>query len=448
MKAKKLLAIVAASAMMLTAFTACDNGGGSGDASGSGDGKEAVELVLTYNAERSTNTDLMVEQFYVAVDEFNKKSEETGVSVKMEIYPAEQYNTKINALASANTMPDLVYYAPGKKLWEYAEAGKFVDIKPYLEADQEWYDSFVDGAFVNTEYKDGIYAMPLNLAFACTFYNTEIFEQAGVKAEDIKTWDDFVAASEKIKAIGKTPLTVSVKDAWCVTMIASYLAQRIGGMEPIEAITNRDEGYTFNQDCFIDAATLLKDYFDAGYVQASAIGDSNDMATAYFKSGDAAMLVQGSWAIGGFHTDDAAAITGKVGVFSFPAVEGGKGEQNRWMGKTDNIALGVDGTHYDECITFLKHMSGDELQRATAEIAGKVPVTKVEYDASVAPEEMQYVTDLMEKDGVQTMMFFDEAFGNAFGTEWNNAIASVITGTKTPEQAMADLQTYCETAQE
>lgn len=61
---------------------------------------------------------------------------------------------------------------------------------------------------------------------------------------------------------------------------------------------------------------------------------------------------------------------------------------------------------------------------------------------------MQYVTDLMESEGVQTMMFFDEAFGNAFGTEWNNAIAGVITGTKTPEQAMSDLQAYCESAQE
>ncbi len=447
MKAKKLLAIVAASAMMLTAFTACNNGGGSGDSGDSGDGKEVVELTLTYNAERATNTDLMVEEFYKAVDAFNENSSESGVKVNMEVYPSDQYETKINAFASANDMPDLVYQAPGKKLWEYAEAGKYVDLKPYLEADQEWYDSFVDGAFVNTEYKDGIYAMPLNLAFACVFYNTEIFDEVGVVAADIKTWDDLVAASEKIKAAGYTPLTVSVKDAWCVTMIASYLAQRIGGMDPINAITNRDEGYTFNQDCFIQAATLLKDYVDAGYVQSSAVGDANDMATAYFKSGEASMLVQGSWAIGGFH-EEGSKIIDKVGVFSFPTVAGGKGEQNRWMGKTDNIAMGIDGEHYDECIVFLKHMSGDDLQKATAEIAGKVPITKVDYDASVAPKEMQYVTDLMESEGVQTMMFFDEAFGNAFGTEWNNAIAGVITGTKTPEQAMSDLQAYCESAQE
>ena len=448
MKAKKLLAIVAASAMMLTAFTACNNGGGSGDSGDSGDGKEVVELTLTYNAERATNTDLMVEEFYKAVDAFNENSSESGVKVNMEVYPSDQYETKINAFASANDMPDLVYQAPGKKLWEYAEAGKYVDLKPYLEADQEWYDSFVDGAFVNTEYKDGIYAMPLNLAFACVFYNTEIFEEAGVNADDINTWDDFLAACEKIKAVGKIPLAVSAKDAWCVAMIASYLAQRIGGMEPIEQIRDREEGYTFDQDCFVQAATLTKELFDKEYVQSSAVGDANDMATAYVTSGQAAMLVQGSWCIGNFHKEGSEAVTDKMGVFCFPTVEGGKGEQNRWMAKTDNIAMGVDGEHYDECIVFLKHMSGDDLQKATAEIAGKVPITNVEYDKSVAPVEMQYVTDLMNEDGALTMMFFDEAFGNAFGTEWNNAINAVVTGTKTPEQAMSDLQAYCESAQE
>ena len=38
------------------------------------------------------------------------------------------------------------------------------------------------------------------------FYNKKLFDKAGVKAEDIKTWDDFLGAVKKLKAAGITPI--------------------------------------------------------------------------------------------------------------------------------------------------------------------------------------------------------------------------------------------------
>ena len=441
MKFKKAIALALSSLMVFSVFAGCSN---SGDSGSSG---EKTNISFTSWGDANTTDDVMIQEVAIAVDRFNEENDK-NIEITLEVYTNDTYMTKINAMAASNTMPDAMMQQPGQKCRDYANAGKLQALNEYLDADQEWKDSFINGAFDQVTFDDEIYAIPISYAASCVFYNTELFENAGVNASDIKTWDDFLAACEKIKAVGKIPLAVSAKDAWCVAMIASYLAQRIGGMEPIEQIRDREEGYTFDQDCFVQAATLTKELFDKEYVQSSAVGDANDMATAYVTSGQAAMLVQGSWCIGNFHKEGSEAVADKMGVFSFPTVEGGKGEQNRWMAKTDNIAMGVDGEHYDECIVFLKHMSGDDLQKATAEIAGKVPITNVEYDKSVAPVEMQYVTDLMNEDGALTMMFFDEAFGNAFGTEWNNAINAVVTGTKTPEQAMADLQEYCVNAQE
>ena len=84
----------------------------------------------------------------------------------------------------------------------------------------------------------------------------------------------------------------------------SYLVQRMGGLEEVQKIANREDGYTFEQDCFIKAGEMTKELLDKGYIQASTVGDSNDMAGSYFRNGDAAMFCMGSWAIGGFHRDE------------------------------------------------------------------------------------------------------------------------------------------------
>ncbi|MGI5896268.1 MAG: extracellular solute-binding protein [Oscillospiraceae bacterium] len=445
MKVKKLLAIAASAAMMLSVFTACNNGG-SGDGSsngGSSDTPENVELKFVFNTERSTNEDLMVEEIYKALDDFNENNDK-GITMNVEIYPDQQYPAKINALASANQMPDTLWQAPGAKCKEYALAGKFVDLTPYLDADQEWKDSFQDGAFVSVTFEDKIWAIPMNFAFACVFYNTELFDQAGVKAEDIKDWEDFLAACETLKGAGIQPITMASKDAWCIALFTSYLVQRIGGLDPVTAIANREEGFTFEQDCFVKAGEMTKELLDKGYIQPSTVGDSNDQAGAYFRNGEAAMFCMGSWAIGGFHRKDSKVVD-KVGVFPFPTVEGGKGAQNQWIAKTDNIALGINGEHPELAIEWPKWMTADKAQKATAEVAGKVPITKVEFDADVAPKELQYVNDAMASMGAETFGFFDEQFGNALGNEWNNALQNIMSGTKTSEQAFKDLQTYATT---
>lgn len=446
MKAKKLLVVLASAAMMLSAFTACSNSADeSSSSNGSSSAPEEVELTFTFNAERSTNEDLMVEEIYKALDDFNENNGK-GITMKVEIYPDQQYSAKINALASANQMPDTLWMNPGAYIKEYAMSGKFVDLTPYLNEDAAWKESFQDGAFVSVTFDEKLWAIPMNFAFACVFYNTELFDQAGVKAEEIKTWDDFLDACETLKGAGIQPITMSSKDKWCIALFTNYLVQRIGGLDPVKKVVNRDEDFNFNQECYIKAGEMTYDLFEKGYIQASTNGDSNDQAAAYFRSGDAAMLCMGSWAIGGFHRDDSQ-VVGKVGVFPFPTVEGGKGESNLWIAKTDNIALGINGEHPDLAIEWPKWMTADKAQRATAEVAGKVPITKVAFDAEVAPQELTFVNEAMERDGAVTFGFFDEEFGHAMGDGYDNTLQAIMTG-KDPATAFKDLQAMAETIAE
>src|SRR5215204_5236599 len=63
-----------------------------------------------------------------------------------------------------------------------------------------------------------IYAVPANIHRGnVVFYNKKVFTDNGITAPT--TWEEFLSASEKIKAAGVAPLAVGGKDTWAVTML-------------------------------------------------------------------------------------------------------------------------------------------------------------------------------------------------------------------------------------
>ena len=77
----------------------------------------------------------------------------------------------------------------------------------------------VDGKAVDVPFDQGVVSF---------FYNKKLFEKAGVKAEDIKSWDDFLAAVKTLKAAGITPIS-RAGEKWPMHFYYSYLVMRIGG---------------------------------------------------------------------------------------------------------------------------------------------------------------------------------------------------------------------------
>ena len=162
------------------------------------------------------------------------------------------------------------------------------------------YASFNGGMFDKQTYDGKIYAVPTNLAAACVFYNTEIFDKVGVEVP--VTYDELLDVCQKIQDAGISSISCSAGTAWCLSMIAGYLCDREGGPDNLDAVN---------------------------------AGDSNDVATAGFYNGEAAMLVQGSWAIAQINGSNPE-FEDKCGVFQFPAVElcngySFKSNRNTWI---------------------------------------------------------------------------------------------------------------------
>jgi len=348
----------------------------------------------------------------------------------------EEYDGKLNALIAAGTAPDVFICNPGPNMDVYVNAGVAADLTDILENQEaDWYASFTDGIFERMTYDGKIMAVPTNFAAACVYYNTEMFEAAGVEVPT--TFTELIDVCQKLRDAGYTPISCSAGTAWCLSMIAGYLCDRDG--VDLKAIAAHEANWT-DENC-IDAGTKLKELSE--YFQETAAGDSNDQATAAFYNEEAAMLVQGSWAIGqmnGANPD----IQDKCGVFQFPAIEGAN-DPNRMIVKTDNLLMSATTEHQDACIALMKAFTDETAQKYTAEVGGKFPIIKdVEIDYSAAPKQLQYVQEIMAS-ATGTLGFYNESLASVeAGDCFDNAMVDIFLGNQTPEEAFGTVQTFYE----
>ena len=429
MRMKKVVAALLASAMVVTSLAGC----GAKEASGG----DVVEIKWMFWDDLEATDDLISKGYAQVIERFNQQYEGkyhvTPITTNL-----EEYDAKLNALIAAGDCPDVYICNPGPHLTTYVEGGAAADLTDILtNQEKDWYGNFTEGIFERMTYDGKIYAVPTNFAAALVFYNTEIFEAAG--AEVPTTYDEWLAACQKIQDAGYTPISCSAGTAWCLSMIAGYLCDRAGGPDNLKN-ANEGTGNMWNDPSFINAGEKLATL--SQYFQSTAAGDSNDQATAAFYNGEAAMLVQGSWAIGqinGANPD----FESKCGVFSFPAIEGGA-DPNRMIVKTDNLVMSSTTKNQDACIALMKCFTDETAQKYTAEVGGKIPVIDVKYDESKAPAQLGYVMDILSKS-TGTFGFYNESLASVeAGDCFDNAMVDLFLGSITPEEAFATVQKFYE----
>jgi raffinose/stachyose/melibiose transport system substrate-binding protein len=431
---KKLLSIVLATAMSVTMMAGCS----SSKEGGSSDGVQEITFMVWDDLEASE--DLITKGYKDSIDRFNKDYEGkyhcTPITTNL-----EEYYNKLNTLVAGNETPDVFIVSPGANMNDYVIPGVAAKLDDYLNADG-WKQTFTsDAVFAGGTYGDeakngaGIYGIPLNIAAACVFYNTEMFADAG--AEVPTTFDELLTACQKLQDKGYTPITISAGTAWCLSMVAGYLCDRNG----LNLSDVKDHKTDWMDDKVITAGKQIQEL--SQYFQPTAAGDDNDIATAAFYNGNAAILIQGSWAIGQINGSCEEGFADKVGVFAFPAVSGSSADPNRVIAKSDSLCMSNTTKNPEAAIALMKYFTDDTAQKYTAEKGGKIPVTNVQYDETVAPPELKYVMDVF-KSANSTFGFYNESlYDTEAGSTFDNCFVEIFKGTD-PAEALKPIQQYYE----
>ena len=400
-----------------------------------GTAAQAEDKVITWVFwdDLTATDDLITKGYKEVIDRFN--AADNGYTCQVITTNLEEYDAKMAALIASGQTPDVWICNPGPNMDVYVNADLCMDLTGILDANPEWRDSFSGGIFERLTYDGKIMAIPTNFAAACCFYNTEMFEKAGVEVPT--NFAELLAACEKLQAAGFQPITRSAGTAWCLSMVAGYLCDRCGGPDNLVAVSEGASTWSA-EPSYADAGNKLVEL--SKYFQKTAASDTNDECVAQFYNEQAAILIQGSWVIAQINGANPA-FEEKCGVFQFPAVEGGA-DPNRMIVKTDNLLVSKNTQNIDGVVELLKYFTDDAAQKYTAEVGGKIPVTNVQVDYEKAPKQLSFVMDILS-NMTGTFGFYNESLASVeAGDVFDNSMVSIVLGQKTVEQALQGIDNF------
>jgi multiple sugar transport system substrate-binding protein len=129
------------------------------------------------------------------------------------------------------------------------------------------------------------YCVPLNIAYWVMYYNIPLFEANGIEVP--QTWDDLMAAAEKLKAAGVTPFyTTSTlfTFVWFETLVAGTDPELYRGLETGEV--------SYTDPEIVEIMNTWKEQQDAGWFTDP--GSTTDPA-AMLNNGEMAMINFGTF---------------------------------------------------------------------------------------------------------------------------------------------------------
>lgn len=243
-----------------------------------------------------------------------------NVTLEVQKLPDEQYYTTVKTKLGAGEGPDIFLVFPklaNMGAIEVAKAGYAADL-----SDLSFWDRVSPAAKNDMSYDGKPYAVAKGMDILGTFYNKDLFEQAGI-TELPQDWNSFLEAAEKLKAAGVTPIAMGDKDPWVIQFGMYQLAANSVYPTDPEFDTKLQTGETvLTDEKWVKTINQYKELYDKGYVVKSSLGMASAQAMQQFVDGKAAMIFTGTWDLPGVTASGAAEF--ERGFFALPGNDAGQ----------------------------------------------------------------------------------------------------------------------------
>ncbi len=358
-----------------------------------------------------------------------------NVNIEITVLENEAFKTKLTTVMQSGEVPDIFQSWGGGVMNQQVEAGLLKDITPDLDADGgAWRNTFAPGALAVYSYQGKNYGVPWDMGMVGWWYNKDLFAKAGI-ANPPTTWTEFLDDVKALKAAGITPIALGEGDKWPGMHIWSYLATRIGGQAAFDAAASQTGSFT--DPAFVQAGEKLKELIALDPFQAGYLGATHDEMQATFGNGKAAMELSGQWApsVEAANSVDKKGVP-NLGLFNFPAIEGGAGDVSDVIGGGNGFVIGKNAS--PEAIDFVKYLTSAQNQVIIASHGTGIPVVKGG-EAGLSDPNMVAVQKAFSS-AKYFQLYYDQYLPPAMGSAINDAVQGIFAGTSTPEQAAQAIQ--------
>ena len=291
-----------------------------------------------------------------------------------------------------------------------------------------------------TDSKGNMLSFPFNSSTAVFYINKGAFQKAGLDPnKPPKTWKEFVAAAEKLKAAGQQCVYTTAWPSWVhIENFSAWHNVPIGSKE--NGMGGLDTQFQVNSPLHVKHISMLSDMAKKGlftYAGKTNQGDSK------FSSGECAMFTGSTSAQAGIRR--AAKVEWSAHMLPYhDDVKGAPqnsiiGGASLWVmgGKTQNAYKGV--------ARFFSFLSQPEIQREWHTTTGYVPITLAAYE--MTRKSGHYDKNPTDELAVKQLNL-KQPTPNSKGLRFGNYVQgrdviedemeAVFSGKKEPKQAMDD----------
>ncbi|MET7584399.1 extracellular solute-binding protein [Streptomyces microflavus] len=365
------------------------------------------------------------------------KAENDALPLKVETVPQASLDQKLQLLAGQDALP--AQFAAGNApalTKQLAESGKVADLD--LELQRLGVFDELEPAAVSTIkalYGGKLQTLPYEYNIEGIFYNKKIFKEKGIEVPG--TWDDLLAASDKLNTKGVQPFAASGQQGWPITrLISGYLYRSLGP----DALDKVNAGLAqLTEPEYVKAAEEIAALGKKGYFGKGVGSIDYDTAMNQFLTGKSAMFYMGSWALANISDPKQNKVGAEnVGFMPFPAVTGGAGSADQYP---SNVGLAITlgsknfGKKTGAWVSCIAKNYGSTALKDHGSISG--------FKVNTPVKDANEVTTTVRKtisSSQQNVLWFEAFFSTKATTASQTNAAGLVTGSVSPKQFMETVQ--------
>jgi raffinose/stachyose/melibiose transport system substrate-binding protein len=347
-----------------------------------------------------------------------------NVRIDKQVVGYAQFQSTIASLLASGEAPDIIMAEPGGPYVSQVQAGAFLDLTPYLEAEGgKWAKEFYASALDLMRVDGKVYAIPVSLNNLQVMINRGLLEKYGLK--EPQTVDELIGMVPKLKGTGVAPITFGFADKWsAVDLFVVFVWQQGAG----DLLRKADYGKAkWTDPVFLKSMETIKKIADSGaaFEGATAMAWHED-ALPNWVQGNSIMV----WPGGNFMIQDIPTEM-KADALWFPVMRDGK----RILTGGVALALGASSTskHKDLAVEFLKEFTTQESYKIIFE-NGVSPGGSLKVEAKSAYPLADKVNK-QQGDAVDRRIYTPQLY-DAIAV----AVQGIFAGDITPKDAVAQIQ--------
>ncbi len=312
---------------------------------------------------------------------------------------------------------------------EFAKAKLVRDITDKIPA--EYKNDVFASALAGGEYQGKFYAVPWINDTKFLFFNKKMLADAGISAPP-KTWDELLdqARTIKDKGIVEYPIAWSWAQAEAAICDWTQLAAVMGGADFVD-----DAGKPlFTGGGALAALQWMKKTLDDGLTNPASTGFLEEDVRNTFSAGSAAFALNWTYMYNLANDPKESKVAGDVDVTASPGASSAPTSGvNGGMG----IAVTTSSKHPDEALTYALWMASKAMQDKYAQLS--LPMWKSSFQDEAITKTAPSLFAAANTQFTNLVMRPVVPYYTPLSSAFQVAIQEVLTGGKTPEQALADV---------